>query len=807
MHDARHTPRGTRSGAQCLTFRLARRYYSWVKRADTRLLTIAKGAGDSLGIGIKGTRVWPWASDNRVAYVLDGSPCAALLHAGDIVHLVNGRRLNGSSAAQRIRKAKTLYLLVSTPTAAEDGTDQLEDPAQTGSGTARVAPSPTELEWHAPAQEIKISRVPIRMLPTTRMRRVYKKAFLRVTRRPHFKSLPDALFWPNPEVLILSCFATGMLQCASSVFAAATAGYATMPTSLAIAIAVILILTVFYIHQCTWLVIFYMHHLRNCWVPAEEPEDKAEVDDPFFALLTNLSRGCFKAKSRELGSFEPPEEDTEEPARTERALGRFFTWRCLRFREINSGDAFSYLPSWLGDSSGSGKFGVFYMFFMIALQLLTGVIMGIFFSVPWGSSSNGGKALLTILLSLQLVGAVWSLCLRTANDKLDGLEKALIYFIEAAATALMLASAYVAEAGGNSSDDADSGEPGKDLANLKLSLQLATTSASILMGAIFFPLGITFYNSFIVPIVGLVWKSDGDCREIATQMVLSCILMPYEIMTSLLGFSGGGDLGSVLGELEGSMVELGAASTTVGEEAGKSGPSKGKLKRLKKETFLARVRGKKEAKLAADVETPSSQPARLIVSRGFVRVVSGVSSLAQASRRSRQVSAADEAEASNGGGGGDSVLEQHNAETPAPSEETRSISGGGDAHPVLQQLHPDNTFRVRQRAAHTLAALLACDEPEQALLQQLQVHNPMHELVALGVESEERNDALTLQLVFSCIANLAARRVPVIDGSAVGGLIARTLTRSSSSDVESQLLGYVLTASNNLSADVLDSRN
>ena len=236
----------------------------------------------------------------------------------------------------------------------------------------------------------------------------------------------------------------------------------------------------------------------------------------------------------------------------------------------------------------------------------------------------------------------------------------------------------------------------------------------------------------------------------------------------------------------------------------RAGPSKGVIKRLKREAFLTRVRGRTEAKRAADVEIPSPQPVRLL-SRGFVRVVSRMSSLAQASHRSRQVSAADRAAASNsgGGGGGDLVLEQHNAETPAPSEEARSSSGGGDAHPVLQQLHPDNTFRVRQRAAHTLAALLACNEPEQALLQHLQVHSPVCELVALGVDSEERNDALTLQLVFSCIANLAARRVPLIDGSAVGELIARTLTHSSSSDVESQLLGYVLTASNNLSSDVL----
>ena len=44
------------------------------------------------------------------------------------------------------------------------------------------------------------------------------------------------------------------------------------------------------------------------------------------------------------------------------------------------------------------------------------------------------------------------------------------------------------------------------------------------------------------------------------QMIMTCILMPYEIAASFFGFSSHSDLASVAGELEGSMVELGAAS-------------------------------------------------------------------------------------------------------------------------------------------------------------------------------------------------------------------------------------------------------
>ena len=33
-------------------------------------------------------------------------------------------------------------------------------------------------------------------------------------------------------------------------------------------------------------------------------------------------------------------------------------------------------------------------------------------------------------------------------------------------------------------------------------------------------------NSFIVPLVGLIWKADGDAKEIICQMVMTLILLP-----------------------------------------------------------------------------------------------------------------------------------------------------------------------------------------------------------------------------------------------------------------------------------------
>ena len=100
-------------------------------------------------------------------------------------------------------------------------------------------------------------------------------------------------------------------------------------------------------------------------MPYEAPQGKDEIDDPLCALLTNASRGFIKPRSRELGSFEAPEEDDEEPGRTERALGRFFCLCRPWFWKLRPGDAMDELSTWLGDSSGSRK-GLWYLYFMLA---------------------------------------------------------------------------------------------------------------------------------------------------------------------------------------------------------------------------------------------------------------------------------------------------------------------------------------------------------------------------------------------------------------------------------------------------------
>ena len=297
--------------------------------------------------------------------------------------------------------------------------------------------------------------------------------------RPHFRSLPTALFWPNLEVTFFTSFSTGLLQCSSAVLGCTLAGYATTVRTLAIAIGVICIIAVTYGQQALTLSVFMNYHNDACWKPAELPASNDEVDDPLMALLTNVSKGIVPPTSREAGSFEPPDEDTEEPGCTERALHCTFSWRIQDPRKMRHGDAMSSLTTWLNDACGKGK-GIYYLFGMIALQLTTAVVLGITFSMQWSQTTTGSKVLLATLICLQLTGAKWSIS-ATANDKIDGAEKCIVYLFEACSTSLMLAASVVG----------DLSNGGEDLDMLALSLQFSGLSAQLLMVAIFFPMSVT----------------------------------------------------------------------------------------------------------------------------------------------------------------------------------------------------------------------------------------------------------------------------------------------------------------------------
>ena len=146
------------------------------------------------------------------------------------------------------------------------------------------------------------------------------------------------------------------------------------------------------------------------------------------------------------------------------------------------------LPAWLGDSSGT-RSGLWYVLYMMALQLVMAIVMGIMYSVPFGQTPPGGKSLLVLLVTMQLAGAFWCFCLPTANDRIDGLQNGVLYSLEAVSSTLLLASNLMSDA---AAAGVEGGEP--DLVLLTHALRLSLISSDILVGAIYMPIGVTIYN-------------------------------------------------------------------------------------------------------------------------------------------------------------------------------------------------------------------------------------------------------------------------------------------------------------------------
>jgi len=323
-----------------------------------------------------------------------------------------------------------------------------------------------------------------------------------------------------------------------------------------------------------------------CWQPGDPPQTNAEVDDPILALLGRLH--ILRPTLRGRGGYEPPEEDCVEPARTERALARVFGcrfWRYCGGREERGGDVLETLPMWLDDANC--RKGIYYVAVQTGLQLGIATLTGLLYANPWQLTEPGGKTVAILLVCSQAALVLWVLQ-HTSNDVFTQLDTLIGFTFELVATCLVLASNFLAGGG----DEA-----------IATSLQMAGVSADLLLWSAFVPMFFTAYDSFVVPVVLIFWKSELGFRETMCQVLISAILLPITVASSFFGFSAGtagGAINSIVSEAEGSIVGLGADAdagmSKGGEELGpptsQAAPSKNARKRLKRAEFLERVRGK-----------------------------------------------------------------------------------------------------------------------------------------------------------------------------------------------------------------------
>lgn len=328
-----------------------RKYYSWQMPACPSFsVKVIKAAGAPAGLEL-GCRPFPFGDGKIfIARVDESSPLMSSKDApvqGDRVLLINGKEpKNVLEAACNIRDAQTLYMLVQPGSPKGKRLKNCKQhvrvtpghPGGPRANTKDVAHAGGNGRLGADTKGDGFWRIESNKLPKA-MQSKHKALQAKLgERRPSFTSLPEPFCWPNFEVTLFAAFSTGIVQASSGVLGTAIAGHATLPRNLAISIGTIILVLLAYAHEAHRLYLFYENHKNVCWQPSEKPRTKDEVDDPLLAALSNVVK--LPPMAREQGSFEAPEDDDEEPSRTERRLERVLTpWRAPDFRDMPPGDA------------------------------------------------------------------------------------------------------------------------------------------------------------------------------------------------------------------------------------------------------------------------------------------------------------------------------------------------------------------------------------------------------------------------------------------------------------------------------------
>ena len=204
---------------------------------------------------------------------------------------------------------------------------------------------------------------------------------------PAFRGLPSLATFPGFHLILLTTFATGLIETSSAVYGAYSADYAIRVGLITLALVVFALVLLSLVHQTAAIVRFHKHGLAaSIWQQAEEPATIHDMDDPLLKLLAK----CWlmgKPRSRCKGEYAPPSQ--AEPARTERCIRRALTlgglFPCFgkRFQltheqqsslaalapEQRAAHHYELLSLWLGPGSGGSLRGALHGVVVMYLQV------------------------------------------------------------------------------------------------------------------------------------------------------------------------------------------------------------------------------------------------------------------------------------------------------------------------------------------------------------------------------------------------------------------------------------------------------
>jgi alpha-tubulin suppressor-like RCC1 family protein len=412
-------------------------------------------------------------------------------------------------------------------------------------------------------------------------------------RVPKFRRLPAMLRVPNVQNILGVTFAAALINVSTAVIGAQIGvEYAFSEEEqwhYILAWVVFTFTMLWFVHQVWRLEKLRRLHMSMIWSDADPPETPKDCDDPLFGLMMKVG---FKARHRVKGEFGVPDEDKQEPARTERALEFAFFWptrimyllgygsgdrehisdaeyskkkisimglNCCETHE-RPGDALERGPMWLDEAKG-GR-GVHYLSVQLGLQIVAGGLSGFLEAHPWKMTSAGGMGLMIALLCTQFLSLLWCAA-NTASDYLKSGQAITVYGCEFLASLLVFVAGLVADS------------------DLEGSLMLAVRAADIMVYCAFIPMILMGWDNLVRPPLKTFLKGEGGTLETLYLMFIALLLIPVSIAQTMFGFGGDitdlamsvvGAMDMVAGDIAATADETAEEEQGGGEGAGAVGP-------------------------------------------------------------------------------------------------------------------------------------------------------------------------------------------------------------------------------------------
>lgn len=255
---------------------------------------------------------------------------------------------------------------------------------------------------------------------------------------PKFRAFPALFVYPNIVSVAFALLASGLVAASTALLISDPFAPESYATRLGLAVAILVLVVVYLAVSFAILIRFKL--LQAEWQPYDEPAEPEAVGDPLFKLISKALRRCCrccggpKPFDRAKGKFVKPEEEQQEPERTERLLAHPFTLRNKHASDTVEGNS----VLWLAKATGRTWSGVLMQPSLMAVQVSLQALAGVGPALGLGSLEALVQS--SVICGLQLMFALLVFLFRPGNDRFENTVIACQFLLEGIGTlALVLA--------------------------------------------------------------------------------------------------------------------------------------------------------------------------------------------------------------------------------------------------------------------------------------------------------------------------------------------------------------------------------